>query len=252
MRKLICCSLVTCAMLWTATGVRADDQSAKSIIEKGIKALGGAENLGKHKALTFKGKGTFHGTGMPIEYTGEWFVQPPMQMKGQIDADFNGMKLPIIQLLNGDKAWRSMMGNLQELEGDELAESQNEFYEARVATLLVLSEPAFILASLGESKVGDKAAVGVKVSHKDHKDVSLFFDKESGLLLKSARKARDTMAMADVDQETFYSDYQDFDGIQRAKKRTIKRGGNPYNDMQITEYKPVDKLDEHTFDKPKD
>lgn len=249
MRSLIYGWLVVCAMAYSSAGVRAED--AKVIVEKGVKALGGAENLGKHKVLTWKGKGTFHGLGMPIEYTGEWFIHPPKQMKGQIEADFNGMKLTFVQILNGDKGYMSAMGNTQDLEGDQLAEMQNEFYEGRVASLLpLLSDSGFKLASLGESKVGDKAAVGVKVSHDGHQDVSLFFDKDSGLLLKSARKAKDTMNMQDVEQETLFGDYQDFDGIKRYKKRTVKRDGKDYNDMQIVEYKPLDKVDEHIFDKP--
>jgi hypothetical protein len=237
-------------MVCTATGVRADD-SAKSIIEKGINAVGGADNIAKQKTMTWKAKGTFHGLGMPVEYTGEWFIEPPTKFKGQIDADFGGMKLTFIQILNGDKGWMSAMGNIQELEGDQLSELQNQFYEGRVAALVTLQGDAgFKIATLSESKVGDKAAVGVKVSHEGRPDISLFFDKDSGLLLKAARKAKDPMAGTEANQETLYSDYQDVGGVKRYKKMTITRDGKPYNEMLITEWKPVDKLPDSTFAKP--
>jgi hypothetical protein len=251
MRTKVCVALVIGALAVSAAIVRADGSDAKATIEKGIQAIGGKDNVSKVKAMTWKGKGTFHGLGSPIEYTGEWFLQPPKQMKGTIEADFNGMKLPIIQIVNGDKAYRSMMGNVTELEGDDLAESRNEFYENRLLPALAIhGEEGFKLASLGDSKLEGKAVVGVKVSHEGHADVSLFFDKDSGLLVKSVRKAKDPMTMQDVDQETLYSDYQDVGGVKFAKKRKINRDGKVFNEIQITEYKPVDHLDEKTFAKP--
>ena len=83
----------------------------------------------------------------------------------------------------------------------------------------------------------------MKVSHKGHADVSLYFDKDTGMLVKSERKAKDPMAGTDVQQENLYSDYQDIDGVKHYKKRTINRDGKVYNEINITEFKHVDHLD---------
>src|SRR5262249_11229253 len=133
-----------------------------------------------------------------------------------------------------------------EMDADRVADTKEEMYAGRVTNLVALLDPAFKLTALGDSKVGDRPAVGVKVSHEGHKDISLFFDKDSGLLLKSARKAKDQQ-MQEVDQETFYSDYQDVDGVKRYKKMKIKRDGSDFIDMQISDFKTPEKLDNSVF-----
>src|SRR5437016_3648133 len=138
MRTKVYGGLVICAIVCSGTVVRADSSDAKATIEKAVQAIGGKENVSKLKSMTWKGKGTFHGLGMPIEYTGEWFLQPPKQFKGQIEADFNGMKLPIVQIMNGEKAFQSMMGNVTEMDGDQLTDFRNEFFENRLLPLLAL------------------------------------------------------------------------------------------------------------------
>ena len=62
------------------------------------------------------------------------------------------------------------------------------------------------LAALGESKVGDRPALGVRISVKGRKDLRFFFDKESGLLVKSehilddgnGKESRDEVALEPV------------------------------------------------------
>lgn len=251
MRSVVCGSFVLGLVLGTLATARADDQAVRSIIDKAIKAQGGEEKLAKGKAVTWKGKGTFHGLGMPIEFTGDWWVQPAKsQMKNVVDIEVQGAKLQIATVLSGDKGYRSMMGNVEELEGDSLTEAKEELFAGRVGSLLVLKDPSYKLSPLGESKVGDRVAQGVKVSHKDHRDVNLYFDKENGLLLKNERRVKDPMMNQEFSQETIYSDYRDVDGVQRAKKMTIKRDGNLYIELEITDYKTLEGLDDSVFAKP--
>src|SRR5262249_31340150 len=55
----------------------------------------------------------------------------------------------------------------------------------RVTTLVpLLEDPGFTLTALGEAKVEGRAALGVKVAFKGRPDLSLYFDQESGLLVK--------------------------------------------------------------------
>jgi hypothetical protein len=241
--------MVVWLFLGTGTFVRADDMP-KAIIEKAIKATGGEEKLGKYKAATWKAKGKINFGGTEIEWTGDFFSQPPKQMKSVIEVDFNGMKLTFIRVSNGDKGWIVQMGNTDEMSGDQLADAKEELYSNWISTLMPLKDGAFALAPLGESKVGDRPVVGVKVSHKEHKDVSLFFDKEKGLLVKSLRRVKDMMTGQEVDQETVYSDFKETDGIQRSMKMVAKRDGKDYLEAVTTEFKVVDKLDDGLFGKP--
>src|SRR5437016_4035413 len=65
---------------------------------------------------------------------------------------------------------------------------QEEFYSVNVEMLApLLKEKAYTLSTLDEIKVDGKPAVGVKVSAKGHRDIELYFDKESHLPVKTVR-----------------------------------------------------------------
>jgi hypothetical protein len=251
MRKAVCGSFVLGLLLAMVVSVQADDQAdAKAIIDKAIKATGGEAKLLKYKAAIWKGKGKINLMGNDIDFTIETAVQPPKQTRQRSEADFNGMKFERTSIINGDKGWLILMGNTDEMPADQVAAAKEELYAGWVSSTLVpLKEAGFKLAPLPEIKVGDRPAVGVKVSHKDHKDLNLYFDKEKGLLLKLQRRAKD-MTGQDVDQETLFTDYKEDNGVQRARKQKTKRDGTDFLEIQITEFKAVEKLDESTFAKP--
>jgi hypothetical protein len=52
-------------------------------------------------------------------------------------------------------------------------------------------------------------------------------------------------------QETTFADYKDFGGIKKAAKVEIKRDGEKFQEMDITEFKVLDKVDPETFAEPK-
>jgi len=250
MRIVICGSFVLGLLLAAMATVRGDAQAdAIGVIDKAIKAVGSEEKIAKYKAFTMKGKGKINLMGNDIEFTFDAAVQLPKQVRQRSEADFNGMKFERIQIVNGDKGWVCLMGNTEEMSEDQLEAAKDGLYADWVATLLPLKDAAFQLAPLAEIKVGDRPAVGIKVSHKGHKDLSLYFDKDKGLLLKIQRRTKD-MTGQEVDQETFFTDYKDDNGVQRAKKQKTKRDGNDFVDIEIAEFKPAEKLDESTFAKP--
>src|SRR5437660_5809294 len=102
------CFVATVAFLAAGLVLAGDQKDPKAILDKAIMATGGEENLAKQKPLTWKGKGTYHGAGEPLEFTGDWFIKPPSKQKTQFEFDFNGTKASRIQVLNGDKGWISM------------------------------------------------------------------------------------------------------------------------------------------------
>jgi hypothetical protein len=105
------------------------------------------------------------------------------------------------------------------------------------------------LAPAGEAKVGDQAAVVIRATPKDGREVRLSFDKDAGLLLKVEAQVKDARGK-EVKQEIFYSDYKEADGVKRAMKVRIEREDKPFIELDVTEYKPLEKLDDKTFEKP--
>jgi len=236
-------------VLAVTSPVRADDEDAKvrRVVAKAIKAHGGADKLKKFQASVSKSKGKFYGLGEAIEYTEEMSIQLPD--RSRIDIDATNFKF--VQVFKGDKGWQKIGDNTIDMTKEQVAERQEEMRAAVVSHLAALTDKAYELSALGDMKVGDRMAVGVRVQHKDHRDVSLFFDKENGLLLKSETRGKDTMNEGkEFASETFFSAYKKVEGVMVAHKIDIKRDGKQFVEAEMSEVKLSEKLDDSVFTKP--
>ena len=238
-------------LLVMALPLRADDaDNAKAIIEKAIKAAGSEEKFTKLKAATMKFKGIIHQPDMNISFTGEIVSQGADQTRVVIQADVNGQAFTITEVLNRDKGWKKEQDAAKEMSADELKEAQNGANENWVASLVPLKDKAYTLAALGEIKVDDRPALGVRVSSKGRRDVNLYFDQESHLLVKSEMRVKDETTEMEVNQETFYGDYKEVAGIKEAMKFVIKRDGKPFLNAEVEEIRREQKVEDSLFAKP--
>jgi hypothetical protein len=239
-------------LLAVAAPVRADDAAdVKGIIDKAIKATGGEEKLAANKNSTWSAKGKFYGFGEEgIAYTLTVSQSRPGRYREQIEADAMGQKFVIIKVMNGDKGYVKQNDDLTELEGDMLKEEQETLHALNVSNLLALKAGEATVTAAGETKVGDKPAVGIKVASKGKRDLTLYFDKESGLLVKAVRRAKDMMSGDEVTLDTVFENYKDFDGIKRPTKMKTNRDGKLLSETEITDFKAGAKFDETTFAKP--
>jgi len=241
MKRVLCLG----AMLLAAPAIYADDAAdARKIIEKALKAEGRTEK-DVAKATVSKGKGTFYGMGMELPYTGTWSTQFPDKSRMEIENAF-------IIIVNGNKGWISAMGSVMDMPEDQIKEHQESLFGDWVNELApLLTDKSFTLATIGEGKVDDKVTVGVKVSSKGHRDITLHFDKDSGLLAKVDQTVKDENAGgAEVKQESFLKEYNMMGKFKVATKLLVKRDGKTYVDHEVTDYKVSDKLPDSTFEKP--
>jgi hypothetical protein len=89
------------------------------------------------------------------------------------------------------------------------------------------------------------------VSHQGHRDVSLYFDKETGLLVKSVQTVKaQELGGQEVKQEFFQKDYKEVGGVKVPTKHVFLRDGKKYVEAEGTEIKLLEKLDDGTFGKP--
>lgn len=250
MRTFLHVSFVIGLTLAAAGPGRADEQKElKALLDKAIKAHGGAEKLTKLMAGTSKFKGKMNFMGNELDVTGEVAMQLPDRLKVDIGFEVMGQKFQVVQVFNRDKGWLSVNGMTMDLDKDMVAESKESMHAFRVQQLVPLKDKAFKLQPLGEIKVGDRTVHGILVSHEGRRDVNLYFDKEKALLLKVETRAKD-MNNNEVSQETLYADYKEADGLPYPAKVTVKQDGKPFMDMEITENKPAEKLDDSVFAKP--
>lgn len=227
------------------TTVRADEQAdLRAIVDKAIETHGGEAKLTKLPAETWKESGVYHGGGNAFPYDGTVWVHYPSRMKMQIENVYTFA-------VDGDRAWFMAGGNTNDLPKERLDEQKEVMYADWIATLVPLKGKEFKLAALGESTVENKPAVGIRVSSKDHRDVSLFFDKGSGLLVKAATmvKSRE-QGDQEVTQEKIFLEYADVQGTKTLLKHVTKRDGKLYLESTHAEVKRLEKLDDGLFAKP--
>jgi hypothetical protein len=227
------------------------DKDAGAIVDRAIKAAGGAEKLGALKAFTTKAKGKITFNDQDNLFTSEVTVQGLDHLHSEFQGEFGGMKVKGVTVLAGDKGWRKFGDMDQDMDKDAVANEKRSLYLQVVPiTLVPLKGQGFKVQALGEEKVASKPAVGLKVTGPDGKDFKLYFDKETGLPAKLVAKVVGFMG-EEFTQETTYGNYKDFDGIRRATRIQSKRDGQPFIDQEVTDFRALLKVDPKTFAQPK-
>ena len=146
---------------------------------------------------------------MVFDFTMEIVAQEPDKSKVTMEVDVMGQKINILEIVNGDMGWSKnpINNEIEAMTKDKLVETKEQAYAHKVEMLVTLTEKEFKLAPLGDSKIGDTDVVGIRVSSAGHRDVSLYFDKKSSLLLKSETAVKDPMVGdKEIMQETLYGD----------------------------------------------
>jgi len=234
---------------WTLPA-SAQDDATKEILKKAIDASGGEEKINAAKAATAKGKGTISIAGQSLPFTMELFSQLPDKLKIVLDLDAGGNKVQIVQVYNGKKGWMQLMGMTMDLNDDQLKEAQESMHVEEVTRLVPLKGAGYKVTALGEAKVGGKEAVGLRVTKEGRRDVNLFFDKTSFLLVKAEYRAKDPAGAQEVNQEKFFSNYKEIAGVKTPMKMVVKNDGNDFLDIEVTDASVVERHDPSVFAKP--
>jgi hypothetical protein len=161
----------------------------------------------------------------------------------------------------GDKGWKKV-DNRETTDWPKPGGDEGFKYVGPRA-LLRLKDTGMKVSLLGERKagdhtalLGDRTALCLQLARADGKEwlpahlllgqrvkeVRLYFDKESGLLLKE--ELNDPHHI-----EIFYSDYQVFNGIPVAQKLAQRTDGEVIYRSEV-EFHPADRLDAKLFQKP--
>src|SRR5262245_35102563 len=106
MKRIIITTFVAVLAVTVSAAVRAADDP-KTIVDKGIKALGGEEKLSKVTAYTWKSKGKFKFGENEGEFNVEATVEGLDHFRSNFSGDFGGNKIEGVAVLAGDKGWRT-------------------------------------------------------------------------------------------------------------------------------------------------
>jgi hypothetical protein len=243
MRFLFIIGLVAAGLLIPATAVHADPE-AEALLAKAIKAHGGEKALAKYKARRIKLKITEEPTR--FSYNHEWLFLAPDKFKDVGDAYYLGQRIDATYATDGKVSWHHSNGQTQELEGEFGEWYKHEAHLMQVLRLVPLKEKGYELKAAGETKVDGKTAFGLLVRKAGQKDITLFFDAQSTLLVKTEREVTGSSGLP-VKEESFYQDYTKKDSLPYARKVVVKKGGKTESYHDVREVKFLEKADEKAF-----
>jgi hypothetical protein len=227
-----------------------DASAATAVIDKAVQALGGKDRLAAIKAATWSSKGTITIGGTDAPFTATLAFAGPDHRRVEFETDFGGNAIKGLVIVNGDKGWRQINGDTQELAGNDLANEQRTGWrEWTVADVLLLKSPPFKTEPVEGADVNGKPAAAVKVTGPHGKPFTLYFDKASGLPVRQTATVT-TFSGDEADEEVNYSDYKDFDGVKKATKVETKHNRQRLLVAEVTKFKVLDKPEAGTFDKP--
>jgi len=185
-------------------------------------------------------------------------------MKGTID--FGGRSFPIdiyskdpderisfthmpqgdsITAFNGHEGWLGMPGGrLREMQGSELDAAS---IDADLHLATHLKQMFGQIEVRGTEKIGDRAADWVVGQRAGKPPIELYFDQQTGLLLRLVRYGE--TALGRMPTQIDYADYRDTDGVKIPYRWTLARPNGRFT-IQLSEVKQNIAVDDGKFVKP--
>lgn len=240
--------LLVAILAMTIHAAWSAEPDAKTLVEQAIKAHGGEAELKKVQICISQFKGKVQSPAGELEVSGEIASDKDARQRVTVQIDVGGMKLDILSVLGNESGWVKVNDVVVDLDGEKIAEAREQAHSHWVATLVPLLGPDYKLASRGEVMVQDKPAYGVIASRAERRDVQLFFDKETHLLVKMEQRVKDDAGM-EVTEESYFSDYEEKDARQ-PRKVSVRRDDKPYMEAEVTSFQTKETLDDSLFQKP--
>ncbi len=212
--------------------------TAQQVLEKYVQALGGAEALDKISSRVEKGTlSGFGGKTFPVEI----YAKAPEKRISIVHMPDNEM----YTAFDGQSGWLTGFGGrIQDMEGADL-------YAARLdADFRCLSDARKVFRQVRMAKpekVDDRGAWVLLGITPGQPPVKLYFDKESGLLLREMRYAQTPVGRYPTQVD--YADFREADGVKGPFRWTIARPGNSFT-IQVSEIQQNVPVDDSKFAKP--
>ena len=236
MRKSFLALLISLALLGLGRPARAQD--AGKIIEQYVKAAGGAKALSRIQTLAIEGAFT----NAAQEKTGTYTFDTKLPNRYYSELVSDGKSL--IEAYNGKSAWRQNaageIGTLTGQEGFQL-EAAGQYYNSR---LVNPKKNKLAVAFAGHAQVRGKDALEVEVVTATGVKREVFFDSRTHLIVE------EKASIAGNDQEIFYDDYRNIDGVKIPFLIELHRGGETYP-VIVTRAVVNGVIGERVFDFPK-
>lgn len=214
--------------------------TVQEIVAKYVTAAGGKEAAAGLKTRALRGSFvTADGNSLPLEI---WFAAP-----SKVLATIKTPQGDLVQALNGDSGWARFGEKQHTMDPGELARTRSL---ALGLEPLQLKEPYPRMTIGGKAKVGDREAFIIRTATPDKKRVQLYFDTETGLLL---RRYTMTETPVGIDPEQIdFEDYREVDGVKVPFVIRVSYVGYQISGtLRLAEVKHNSSIDESKFTPPK-
>jgi outer membrane lipoprotein-sorting protein len=227
MKKAIILSLAG-SILFGAAAAAVQAQTAKDLLDKMIQAQGGRAALAAVKETVVSGTIDMVTLGMNGGLT--MTMKEPDKMR--LDIEIMGMLLT--QAYDGEKAWMINSptgGAAQEMDAKQSA----DFRRQALGNESFLNPEKFGItyALKGKEKINDKDYLVLEQAYQDGEKVTLYVDPDTYLPFKSRGKSTDQNG-AEIESETFMTDYRMEGGLMVAHAMSVYQSGAEFMRMSFT------------------
>src|ERR1700739_1417266 len=211
--------------------------AAGQLIDKFVQAIGGAAAVDKISSRVMKGTIDFGGKSLPIDI----YAKDPderISLTHMAEGDS-------VTAFNGHVGWLGMQGHqLREMHGSDLDGAAIDA-DLHLATHL---KQMFSQTEVRESEKIDNHATYEVVGQREGKPpIQLYFDQQSGLLLRLVRYGE--TALGWLPTQIDYADYREVDGVKVPYRWTLARPSGRFT-IQIAELKQNVPVDDAKFVNP--
>jgi hypothetical protein len=219
---------------------RPPQPTGDEILKKYVDAIGGQAAIDKITSRVMKGEVTTangsNGTYEVMQISPDKGYESFVTQRGSMERAFNGAV-----------GWEKTTQGVRELGGLELADLK---LSMQLFRNLKLKEQYATLRMAGRERIGERTTIVVLGTTPDKKRERLFFDAETGLLLRRISYLETIIGV--IPQQIDFEDYRDVEGLKLPFmiRLSIVDVANPYGTRKLTEIKLNAPVDESKFKMP--
>lgn len=252
-RTLALAAVVTLTLTCGAqTPAPANADDAPSILRRAVAAHGGAELINKYPAAKIKSKGCMVVPlyPQPADFTSLVTYQMPDRFKQVLTISLAGVSRCVTHVIEGDKIRQYADGQEVPMTEAEAARFRHAMYVQNLLRLTpLLDAKIYRFGLVDDAMVCDRPARGVRISSEKRKEVTLYFDKGTGLLVRAVRSATDMLGKEAIMEEIFMN-YKDVRGVLYPSKTLVLLNGKKSVESEVVEFLPLERFDASEFAGP--
>jgi hypothetical protein len=222
--------------------------SPEEVLDKAIQAHGGEQAILKSRMGKASGRETGRGV---VDLSWEEYFHLPNRWKRVKRGTFDGNpEYQVVIVRDGHLYIGDLSGEVERRRVSEADQLNNVFGVPYGLVKARRDKPS--LSRLGNAKVKGAPAVGIKVTFDERWPNEWYFDRKSGLLVKSTALWQGSRGQTRP-VHTFFSDYRNVDGVMVAHHHVTaagERDDDIFLDTRITNVQILRKVNEELFKLP--